>query len=79
MTRNFTQADVLRYVYGETNEKEDKKIKDLILTNEQVADDFVFLSETKAMLNKVEYSASEKTIANILNYAKSQIVTSKNC
>jgi hypothetical protein len=73
MITNLTQIDVLRYVYNETSEKQDKEIHEAILTHETTADDFVALSEAKIILDKGMYSASERTLNNILNYSKSRI------
>ena len=73
MTTNLTQFNVLRYVYDETNEKMDKEIHERILTNEKVADEFVQISEAKALLDKCSYNASENTLNNILKYSKSQL------
>ena len=78
MTRSLTQIDVLRYVYNETNKEMDEKIHQAILTNDDVADEFVQISEAKALLNKCEYKASEKTLQNILAYSKSQLKESAN-
>lgn len=78
MTRSLTQIDVLRYVYNETNTEMDEKIHQEILTNEDVADEFVQISGAKALLDKCKYSASEKTLQNILAYSKSQLKESAN-
>ena len=73
MIRTLTQFDVLRYVYGETNEKVNQTVHEDILTNDAIADEFVNLSEAKALLDKCTYSASEKTLSRILAYSKSQV------
>lgn len=73
MIRNLTQIDVLRYVYNETSAQEDKKMQEALVTNDSLSDEFVELSEAKAILNKCMYSASEKTLQRILNYSKSQL------
>jgi hypothetical protein len=72
MTTSLTQINVLHYVYNETNTHEEKLIQEAILTNDQIADDFVNFTEAKKMLDKCSYSASEKTLQNILMYAKSK-------
>jgi hypothetical protein len=72
MITNLTQINVLHYVYNETNTHEEKIIQEAILTNDQIADDFVTFTETKKMLDKCTYSASDKTLQNILMYAKSK-------
>ena len=73
MTRNLTPIDVLRYVYNETSEIEDKKMQEELLTNEALSDEFICMSEAKTLLNKCNYSASNQTLQNILNYSKSQL------
>ena len=78
MTRNLTQIDVLRYVYNETNKEMDEKVHQAVLTNDLVADEFVQISEAKSLLDKCKYSASEKTLKNILEYSKLQLKESAN-
>jgi anti-sigma factor RsiW len=73
MKRSLTPTDILRYVYGETNEKEEQEVKNAILTNDKFADEFINISESKALLDRGMYSASAQTIQNILNYSKSQL------
>ena len=73
MIRSLTPIDVLRYVYNETSDKEDKKMQEALVTNESLSDEFVELSKAKALLDKCSYSASDKTLQNILNYSKSQM------
>ena len=74
MITNLTQFNVLRYVYNETtNNNTDDKIHAAILTDEKIANEFFELSDAKAILDKCEYSASTKTLENILNYSKSKL------
>ncbi len=72
MITSLTQTDVLRYVYSNTDHQEDKAVYEAILKNEQVADEFVLLSEAKTLLAKCSYSASKNTLQNILEYASSK-------
>lgn len=73
MITSLTQFNVLRYVYNETNDKTDKEIQQAILTDEKIADEFFELSDAKTILDKCAYSASPKTLENILNYSKSKL------
>ncbi len=72
MITSLTQTDVLRYVYSNTDHQEDKTVYEAILKNEQIANEFVLLSEAKTLLAKCSYSASNNTLQNILEYASSK-------
>ena len=69
MTRNFTQNELVDYVYQEENnstkEVEIKQSEQL----QSLSDEF---NEMKNMLNKLELKAPQRAIDNILAYAKSQ-------
>ena len=76
MIRSLTQFNVLGYVYNETNEDESQKTMQAMVANEELADEFIQLSEAKELLDKCSYSASEKTLNRILDYSKSQMTES---
>lgn len=69
MTRNFTQNELVDYVYQEENNRT-KEVE--IKQSEQLqslSDEF---NAMKNMLNKLELKAPQRAIDNILAYAKNQ-------
>ncbi len=71
MIKTFTQDDVVRYIYGETSEKENAELLSAMLFDEQLAKIYSSLSETVSSLELVAKEPSDKSIDNILSYSKS--------
>ena len=71
MTKTFTQDDVIRYVYCETSEKENKEIEKAILCDSQLQEMYKEFTSTKADLDKSMKDPSDRVINRILNYSKS--------
>lgn len=76
MIRNLTQFNVLGYVYNETKEDESQKMMQAMIADENLADEFILLSEAKELLDNCKYNASENTLSRILEYSKSQMTES---
>lgn len=71
MIKTFTQNDLIRYIYQETNEQENKEIEEALLFDNKLFDAYRKLMEVSEELNRLEKSPSEKVINKILNYSKS--------
>ncbi len=70
MTKTFTENDLVRYVYGETDEVENIEIESALLCDSEVQEQYIQLSEVKARLNVAEYSPSDFCVKSILEAAK---------
>ncbi len=71
MTKTFTQDDVIRYVYRETSEKENREIEKAMLCDARLQEMHREFMAIKSDLNKAVKTPSDTTINNILNYSKS--------
>lgn len=76
MIRNLTPFNVLGYVYNDLDKKDSEKVMTAMIANENLADEFIELSEAKELLDKCSYSASQVTLNRILDYSKSQMTES---
>ncbi|MCG8386472.1 MAG: hypothetical protein MJA30_13075 [Cytophagales bacterium] len=71
MTKTFTQDDVIRYIYCETSEGENKEIQKAILCDSQLQEMYKEFTSTKADLDKSMKDPSDTVTNSILNYSKS--------
>ncbi|MBN9349726.1 MAG: hypothetical protein J0H55_03495 [Chitinophagaceae bacterium] len=65
----FTQDDLLRYLYGETSEKKTAAIRAALRKDAKLRGDFDQLKSLQNKLDQLKASPSKKTIDNILKYA----------
>lgn len=65
----FTQDDLLRYLYGETSEKKTAAIRAALRKDAKLRGDFDQLKSLQNNLDQLKASPSKKTIDNILKYA----------
>ncbi|HNP19251.1 MAG TPA: hypothetical protein PKL31_12500 [Fulvivirga sp.] len=70
MIRTFTQDDVIRYVYNETSEEENKEIEKAMLCDPELQMTFKEIRGIKNRLDEAVKSPSDKVTNNILNYSK---------
>lgn len=70
MIKTFTHDDILRYNYDETSDEEGSDIRRAILLDDELHELHLQTSFTKELLDEVDFSPSDKTIDNILNYSK---------
>lgn len=69
MIKTFTQDDVLRYLYNETNKSENREIEQALKEDYELR---TFYEETKQILgwvNSAMLEPSERVIANVLKLA----------
>jgi hypothetical protein len=71
MIKTFTQNDLIRYIYQETNDQENKDIEEALLFDNKLFDAYRKIMEVTEKLNCIDQSPSEKVINKILNYSKS--------
>lgn len=65
----FTQDDLLRYLYGETSEKKTAAIRAALGKDAKLRGDLDQLKSLQNKLDQLKASPSKKTIDNILKYA----------
>lgn len=76
MTQTFTPNDVLRYVYGETNEQNAQKIENALLLDEELMELYDRLKASLHVVN--EYTEndenlmqpSDRVVGNVLQYSR---------
>ena len=70
MIKTITQNDIVRYIYNETTSSEGQMIEKDIVCNDETADAFYQLNESKRTLEEGLYTPSQKSIDNILSFSK---------
>ncbi|MGK7394543.1 MAG: hypothetical protein ACNS62_08215 [Candidatus Cyclobacteriaceae bacterium M3_2C_046] len=71
MTKTFTHDDIIRYVYQETSESENKEIEQLLLCDSELLDLYNQLINIKDSLNDIMKVPSDESVDNILHYSRS--------
>ena len=67
---NFTQEDLLLYLYNETSSEQTAQIKAALKTDWSLREKFEELTLAKNQLKPLKISPDQQTINNILNYAE---------
>ena len=70
---NFTQEDLLLYLYNETSPVQSADIKAALETDWSLREKFEELTSAQSELKALKISPSQQTINNILNYAEKAI------
>lgn len=70
MTKTFTPNDVLRFLYKETSEEEDREIQQAIMIDSTLMDSYEELLEIKNSIDHVEIQAPNQLVNKILDYSK---------
>lgn len=70
---NFTQEDLLLYLYNETSTKQTADIKAALETDWSLREKFEELTSAQKNLETIKMSPSQQTIDNILNYAEKAV------
>jgi len=71
MTKTFTPDDLVRYLYKETSEKENKEISHALICDSELLDMFKQLAAMKRDLNIIVKKPSDRVVNNILQYSRS--------
>jgi hypothetical protein len=67
MTLLFTTEDIIRFIYRETEERENRQIEWFIYKNTELKNEYKSLKETCKYLDSLKISPDDKLISNILN------------
>ena len=70
MTKTFTQDELIRYIYKETPEHQTKEIKNALICDSELLDEYKKLATTIKQLDKVKKSPSDDVINKILDFSK---------
>ena len=70
---NFTQEDLLLYLYNETSPAQTAAIKAALETDWSLREKFEELTSAQKQLQTLQMSPSRQTIDNILNYAEKAV------
>ena len=70
MTKTFTERDLIRYLYHETSEKEEKELNNALLCDSELLALYNEISAVKKMMDEAVLEPSSQTIQNILSYAR---------
>jgi len=71
MTTTFTENDLVRFIYNELEKNETAELKHALLKDTELQNQLEDLSATVNKLERVNYSAPNRAVNNILEYSKS--------
>ena len=71
MTKTFTQDELIRYIYHDTSDQENKEIENALICDDVILEMYKKLKNTIKQLEKIEKSPSGQIIDKILDYSKS--------
>lgn len=71
---NFTQEDLLLYLYKETSPSQTAHIKAALETDWTLREKFEELTKAHKELSAINLSPGNQTISNILNYAEKSFI-----
>ncbi len=72
MTKTFTEDDLIRFIYGETLEKENILIKEELATNFRLREEYIEMISLLNNLDRLQRTPSNVVIQNIMDYARMQ-------
>lgn len=70
MTKTFTHDDLIRYVYDETTEEENRQLENAMACDTDLLDKYNELMWLKAQMEGSMKAPSEKTTKTIIEYSK---------
>ena len=71
MIKNFTELDLLKFIYGDTLEDETRhRIQTKILTDRICTESYYSMSETKELLDELVIEPSSTKVAEIMGFAR---------
>ncbi|CAN5431664.1 hypothetical protein BH23BAC1_BH23BAC1_10260 [soil metagenome] len=71
MIKTFTQDDLVRYLYKETSEEENREIATALLCDSDLMDSYRQLNAIKEELDLIMKYPSDRVANNILEYSRS--------
>jgi hypothetical protein len=72
MIKTSTLNDIIRYLYKETNETENRDLEEKVLCDTELLDEYLSLQSMKTLMDKIRKVPSPATMQSILDYSKSQ-------
>jgi hypothetical protein len=70
MTKTFTEHDLIRYLYRETSEKEERELNNALLCDSELLAMYNELCAIKNRLEEAVLEPSSQTVLNILSHAR---------
>jgi hypothetical protein len=70
MIQTFTQTDLIRFLYHETSEEENRKINRALILDSELKTLYNELSSMKKDMDDAQVEPSASTVLNILSYSK---------
>jgi len=71
MIKTFTQNDLIRFLYHETSEQEEREINKALICDSELQEQYKELIATKNQLDIARMEPSAIVVENILNYSRS--------
>ncbi len=71
MIKTFTQNDLIRYLYHETSEQEEREINKALLCDSVLQDQFKELNIAKQSVEAAHFQPSAEVVLNVLSYSRS--------
>lgn len=69
MTKTFTPNDVIRYLYKETTQTENRELEKAMICHAELLDQYVQVESVKTLLDSIKKSPSARVIQDILDYS----------
>jgi len=73
MQKDFTQNDLLKYLYAETDIVNSFMIEQALNSNFELKEDFTVFNKSKELLDEVKLSPSKASIDLILAYSRKSV------
>lgn len=70
MIETFTQNDLIRFIYHETTESEEKKINKALISDAELQQQYNELIAVKNLMDESQLDPSPSVINSILTYAR---------
>ena len=70
MTKTFTQNDLIRFLYQETNEDQTKEINKALLGDAELRAQLAEMKSSKKLLDEAQLEPSAESVLNILSYSR---------
>ena len=71
MIKTFTQNDLVRYLYHETTEREEREINKALICDSELQEQYKELIATKNQLDTARLEPTAVAVQNILSYSRS--------
>ena len=77
MIKTFTHDDLIRYIYHETTEEENREISKALLCESELRAAYTSLCAIKKEMDDAQMEPAPSTVLSILNYSRSTQVQKK--